>query len=36
MPPLRVLEQADMTFDPSHGWSGYPDFAKRFATLWKG
>jgi hypothetical protein len=23
-----------MKFDPSKGWTGYPDFAQRFAKLW--
>jgi hypothetical protein len=23
-----------VTFDPSHGWTGYPDFPQRFAKLW--
>lgn len=32
--PQQILEKADMTFDPSRGWSGYPDFAKRFVKLW--
>lgn len=36
IPPMQVLEQADITFDPSHGWTGYPDFAERFAKLWSG
>lgn len=31
---FQFLTQKDITFDPSKGWSGYPDFAKRFATLW--
>jgi len=32
--PIQVLEQKDITFNPQMGWSGYPDFAKRFAKLW--
>lgn len=32
--PAQILEQKDITFDPSHGWLGFPDFAQRFAVLW--
>jgi ribose transport system substrate-binding protein len=35
IPPLQWLEQDDITFDPSKGWTGYPDFPQRFADLWK-
>lgn len=31
---MQLLEQEDITFDPAMGYAGYPDFAKRFATLW--
>lgn len=31
---VQFLTQKDITFNPSKGWAGYPDFAKRFATLW--
>jgi ribose transport system substrate-binding protein len=31
---LQFLTKEDITFDPSKGWSGYPDFAERFAKLW--
>jgi ribose transport system substrate-binding protein len=34
LPPMQFLEQKDITFDPSHGWTGYPDFAQRFSKLW--
>lgn len=34
--PEQFLEQKDITFDPTLGWSGYPDYAKRFGTLWQG
>jgi ribose transport system substrate-binding protein len=34
LPPTQVLTKADITFDPSKGWQGYPDFAQRFAKLW--
>lgn len=32
--PFQFLRQEDVTFDPSKGWTGYPDFAERFAKLW--
>jgi ribose transport system substrate-binding protein len=32
--PEQFLEQKDITFNPNTGWSAYPDFAQRFATLW--
>ena len=32
--PYQMLESKDITFDPTHGWPGYPDFAQRFAKLW--
>lgn len=31
---IQFLTRKDIVFDPSNGWSGYPDFAKRFAKLW--
>lgn len=31
---IQFLTQKDITFDPSRGWTGYPDFAERFAKLW--
>jgi ribose transport system substrate-binding protein len=31
---MQFLTQGDITFDPSKGWTGYPDFAQRFAKLW--
>jgi ribose transport system substrate-binding protein len=34
IPVVQFLKQADITFDPSRGWTGYPDFAQRFAKLW--
>ena len=34
-PLVRQLLTADnLTGDVSHGWTGYPDFADRFAALW--
>ncbi|MEU3508255.1 substrate-binding domain-containing protein [Streptomyces longwoodensis] len=32
--PIQLLEQKDITFDPSRGWSAYPDYQQRFAKLW--
>jgi ribose transport system substrate-binding protein len=34
LPPIQILTKAD-PFDPTKLWTGYPDFAKRFATLWE-
>ena len=31
---LQFLTQKDIKFDPTKGWTGYPDFAERFAKLW--
>lgn len=31
---IQFLTPKDITFDPQFGWSGYPDFAQRFAELW--
>ena len=31
---VQFLTKKDITFDPAKGWSGYPDFAERFAKLW--
>ena len=36
LPPMQVLGQKDITFDPTNGWTGYPDFAERFAKIWSG
>ena len=30
----EFLTKKDITFDPAKGWTGYPDFAERFAKLW--
>jgi ribose transport system substrate-binding protein len=35
IPVMQLLTQKDMTFDLADGWSGYPNFPVRFATLWK-
>jgi len=32
--PEQFLGQQDITFDPTLGWSAFPDFAQRFAQLW--
>jgi len=34
IPPLQILTTQDVKFDPSKGYTGYPDFAQRFAKLW--
>jgi ribose transport system substrate-binding protein len=31
---VQVLHAADLKGDLSHGWSGYPDFPRRFKALW--
>ena len=31
---MQMLEPSDVTFDPSKGYTGYPDFPQRFAKLW--
>jgi len=31
---MQFLTRKDITFDPSKGWTGYPDFPQRFAKLW--
>jgi len=37
IPPLQMLETADVKdLDVSKGWSGYPDFPKRFSDIWNG
>lgn len=30
----QFLAQKDITFNPTDGWIGYPDFTHRYATLW--
>ncbi len=32
--PLQFLEQKNITFDPSRGWTAYADYAQRFTQLW--
>jgi ribose transport system substrate-binding protein len=33
LPPIQILTRQD-AFDPTKLWTGYPDFAQRFAKLW--
>jgi ribose transport system substrate-binding protein len=33
--PEQFLSQQDITFDPTKGWSAFPDFPQRFSKLWK-
>ncbi|MEE4545889.1 substrate-binding domain-containing protein [Streptomyces sp. V4-01] len=33
--PEQFLEQKDVTFDPTRGWTAFPDYAQRFARLWQ-
>jgi ribose transport system substrate-binding protein len=35
VPPIQVLTPKDVTFNPADGWTGYPDYQTRFASLWK-
>ena len=35
IPVMQIVTAKDLDYDVSKGWSGYPDFAKRFAKLWK-
>jgi ribose transport system substrate-binding protein len=32
--PSEFLGQKDITFNPSLGWTAYPNFAQRFTALW--
>lgn len=32
---IQFLTRRDMKFNPTDGWIAYPNFAKRFAKLWK-
>ncbi|MDA0166852.1 substrate-binding domain-containing protein [Solirubrobacter ginsenosidimutans] len=34
LPPIQILTERDITFDPTQGWKAYPDFADHFAQLW--
>jgi ribose transport system substrate-binding protein len=31
---MQFLRPEDITFDPSMGWTGYPDFKEKFESLW--
>ena len=31
---MQFLTQKDITFDPSKGWTGYPEYKERFEKLW--
>jgi ribose transport system substrate-binding protein len=32
--PFQFLTQKQITFNPAMGWTGYPNYAKRFEKLW--
>jgi ribose transport system substrate-binding protein len=34
LPPIQVVEAADIKTDPAKGYSAYPDFPARFGKLW--
>lgn len=34
IPVNQFLTKKDINFDTSKGWTGYPDFAEKFSTLW--
>ena len=34
IPPEQFLAASDLQYDVSKGWTGYPDFAKKFGALW--
>jgi ribose transport system substrate-binding protein len=36
VPDFQFLEPKDITFDPTNGWTGYPDYEERFKELWSG
>lgn len=36
LPPEEFLTGKSITFNPSKGWTGYPNFASRFVKLWSG
>jgi hypothetical protein len=33
---MEFLTRPDVTFNPSQGWTGYPQLATRFTKLWQG
>jgi ribose transport system substrate-binding protein len=36
VPPFQFLGGKDITFDPTNGWTGYPEYEKQFEELWSG
>jgi ribose transport system substrate-binding protein len=36
VPDVQFLEQKDITFNPEHGWTGYPEYEEKFTELWSG
>jgi ribose transport system substrate-binding protein len=36
VPDFQFLEGKDITFDPTHGWTGYPEYEEKFTELWSG
>jgi ribose transport system substrate-binding protein len=36
VPDFQFLESKDITFNPEHGWTGYPDYEEKFTELWSG
>lgn len=36
VPPFQFLVGEDITFDPTNGWTGYPEYEERFEKLWAG
>jgi ribose transport system substrate-binding protein len=36
VPDFQFLEQKDITFNPEHGWTGYPEYQEKFEELWSG
>jgi ribose transport system substrate-binding protein len=35
VPVMQIVTAKDLDYDVSKGWTGYPDYAERFAKLWK-
>ena len=31
---VQLLNKEEITFDPSKGWVGYPDFVERWEKIW--
>ncbi len=36
VPDFQFLEGKDITFNPEHGWTGYPEYEEKFTELWEG